>query len=382
MKIDLDNLRKTEITKEEENTIIEKICSYYNEKYKKLPIGGKKEIFRHMIIESNVKHQFDNNAFYEALTPDEQKMVEKIECWNYINALPPYFGYVKMSELIKIGLLTEIIRDKSKFNEEYAKEMKLYKDILEMYKSIAEELKLFTALELSYYYTYLLWNGYFSATKEHKYDKSDRSKGFSFLPASVLNGGGACLEYSALLNDFLKICNRESMLLSCFISKVKFEYKPNIVRNVNNNNTKKPNEILKVMTNILGITKKIGNHAVTIINENGQQYVFDATNLSVLNIEEKLKASLINGKGYFDLKKHFLDLFNVTDCNSELFYMLKHETARSSLEKNYIISGYENTLKVVEENRVLLDEGYDVIRSSIEQINSQMLLMKKKIKSK
>lgn len=366
---------------ENENIIIEKVCTYYNEKYEKLSIEEKKELFHRMIIEGNVKQQFDNNEFYKILTPEEQKNAQKIEYWDYITFLQESFGFTKMSESIKLGILTEKIKDKNKFNEEHIKEIKLYRDILELYKNIALELKLSTALEFSYYYTYLLWNGYFSVTKEHEYNEVNRSNDLNFLATSILNGSGVCLEYSALLNDFLKVCNKESLLMSCFVPRKKgeviFEYKPNIVRNINKN-TKKTTKMLTILANASGIIKKLGNHAVTVINENGQQFVFDATNLSVLNIEDKLMASIINGKGYFYLKKNSLDLFNLTDCTDELFYMLKREIAHSSLEKNNIISGYENTLKIVEKNRILLDEGYNSIHSSIEQISSLVLSKKKK----
>ena len=366
---------------ENENIIIEKVCTYYNEKYEKLSIEEKKELFHRMIIEGNVKQQFDNNEFYKILTPEEQKNAQKIEYWDYITFLQESFGFTKMSESIKLGILTEKIKDKNKFNEEHIKEIKLYRDILELYKNIALELKLSTALEFSYYYTYLLWNGYFSVTKEHEYNEVNRSNDLNFLATSILNGSGVCLEYSALLNDFLKVCNKESLLMSCFVPRKKgeviFEYKPNIVRNINKN-TKKTTKMLTILANASGIIKKLGNHAVTVINENGQQFVFDATNLSVLNIEDKLMASIINGKGYFYLKKNSLDIFNLTDCTDELFYMLKREIAHSSLEKNNIISGYENTLKIVEKNRILLDEGYNSIHSSIEQISSHVLSKKKK----
>ena len=55
------------------NIIIEKICSYYNEKYGNLSIEERKELFRHMIIESNINQQFDNNEFFKILTSEEQK---------------------------------------------------------------------------------------------------------------------------------------------------------------------------------------------------------------------------------------------------------------------------------------------------------------------
>ena len=377
------DLKGQEEINDGENVIMEKVCSYYNEKYKKLSAEERKEIFLHMIIDSNVKQQFDNNEFYEVLTPEEQKNSEEIEYLDYIDFLQKSFGYIKRSELIKIDLLTKLIKDKNHFNEEHAEEMKLYRDMLELYRNIAEELKLSTALELSYYYTYLLWNGYFSATKEHKYDKNNRSYDSDFLANSVLSGGGVCLEYSALLNDFLKVCNKESVLMSCFAptkkGEVVFEYRPNIVRGINEDTNKKTKKATETIAYSI-LKRLIGNHAVTVINENGQQFVFDATNLSVLNIENKLKASMINGKGHFDLKKYSLDLFNPTDWNSELFYMLRMNMAHSSLEKSNIISGYESTLKIVEKNRILLDEGYDSIHSSIEQINSPVLVKKNKIK--
>ena len=166
---------------ENENIIIEKVCTYYNEKYEKLSIEEKKELFHRMIIEGNVKQQFDNNEFYKILTPEEQKNAQKIEYWDYITFLQESFGFTKMSESIKLGILTEKIKDKNKFNEEHIKEIKLYRDILELYKNIALELKLSTALEFSYYYTYLLWNGYFSVTKEHEYNEVNRSNDLNFL---------------------------------------------------------------------------------------------------------------------------------------------------------------------------------------------------------
>ena len=366
---------------DDENILMEKICSYYDIKYEKLSIEERKEIFLRMIIEGNAKQEFDNNIFYNILTPEEQKNFEKIDYWDYITYLQKSFGYTKIFELLKIGMLTEMIKRKNSFDKEYAKEMKLYRDILVMYKNLAEELKLSTALEFCYYYSYLLWNGYFSVSKEHNYDKNNRSVNLNFLASSVLNGSGVCLEYSALLNDFLKVCNKDSVLISCYTptkkGEVAIDYRPDIVRNVKDN-TQKSTEMLTFMANMFGITKKIGNHAVTVINENGQQFVFDATNLAILNIEDKLKASIINGRGYFDLKKFFLDLFNLSDCSSELFYMLKNEIAHSSLEKNNIISSYENTLEIVNKNRILLDEGYEYIHSSIEQINSRVLSKKKK----
>lgn len=72
------DLKEKEKINEDENIIKEKVCSYYSERYEKLPIEERKELFRRMIIEGNDKQQFDNNEFYRVLTPEEQKNAEKI----------------------------------------------------------------------------------------------------------------------------------------------------------------------------------------------------------------------------------------------------------------------------------------------------------------
>ena len=51
--------------------------------------------------------------------------------------------------------------------------------------------------------------------------------------------------------------------------------------------------------------------------------------------------------------------------------------AHSSLEKDSTIADYENTLKIVEKSKALLDEGYNNILPSIEQISSLVLSRKK-----
>ena len=280
--------------------------------------------------------------------------------------------------------MTEIFIDQVKrkisFNDVYHKEMILYKNILETYKMVAEELKLSSGLEISYYYTYLLWNGYFSITKHHEYN-TNRLTILEFLSADVLHGGGVCLEYSALLNDFLKICKKDSLLAACYApmkrGNLSFDYKPNIKTNVANTDFDMLKKLTTYLLDASGILRKLGNHAVNIINENGKQYAFDPTNLSVLNIENGNKASLINGNGIFELKKYTLDFFNIDISQRDLIYLIKSDNANSDLKKKDIIFGYENTLEIVEKNKLLLDSAYDFIHPSIEQIDSKTLSMKK-----
>lgn len=362
------------------NLILDKIKLYYKEKYINLTLEEKRKIFYDMIIESSVNQKFDNNAFYEILTIEEQKIANLIDYNEYFNNLMETFGYTKKADILMTEIFIDQVKRKISFNNMYHKEMILYKNILETYKTVAEELKLSSGLEISYYYTYLLWNGYFSITKHHEYN-TNRLTILEFLSADVLHGGGVCLGYAALLNDFLKICQKDSLLATYYApmkrGNLSFDYKPNIKTNIANIDFDRLKKLTTSLLYASGILRKLGNHAVNIINENGKQYVFDPTNLSVLNIDDGNKASLINGNGIFELKKYTLDFLNIDMSQRDLIYLIKSGNANSDLKRKDIIFGYENTLEIVEKNKLLLDSAYDFIHPSIEQIDSKILSMKK-----
>lgn len=362
----------------------DKIINYYEQKCATLSNEERRKLFKHIIHEGLLNEQFDNNAFFEILSTEEQQKAQKIEFIELVKQLKDTFDYSKFGDFAKLYMkiltIAVINSNQKAFNNEFANEIKLYKNILATYKGIAEELKLSTALELSYFYTYLLWNGYFSITQKHNYDLKDRKANLSFLAADVLNGKGVCLEYSALLNDFLKACNKESLLMFCYVSEqkgeIKFDYIPNIKTNISKESSKQLRLMAPIRKNF-PLIKKLGNHAVTVINEDGEQFVFDATNLSVLNIEDNLIASMINGSGYFYLKPYSVFFGNQLHSPTELFKMIENATAHSNLKRKDIIFGYENTLELVEQNKPLLDDGYRSIKPSIEQISARTLAMKK-----
>ncbi len=129
---------------------------------------------------------------------------------------------------------------------------------------------------------------------------------------------------------------------------------------------------------LINIDKRIGNHAVTAINENNQQYIFDVTNLCVLNINEEMEASLINGTGKYEIKKYALELLNTVGRRNELLKMIKEDKARSDLKRKDIIFGFENTVEELNENKSLLDSAYDEIHSNIVEIGSKAQIMKRR----
>ena len=271
----------------------------------------------------------------------------------------------KFKREIQGRLLEALMMQKMNFDAQFAQEMELYRNILENYRSVALELKLSSVLELSYYLTYLLWNGYFSFNKTHHYDTNKRVKILPFLAGGIFTGKGACLEHSALLRDFLKIYDKEALIVNCFVP-VSIDWLIGA-----------KTSLLEMLYSAVGLVQKIGNHAVVIINEGSQQYVFDPTNLCILNTVDNFRASLINGEKVFDLKNCVLEFLNLADIKSELFRMLKEETVRSNLTREEIAEVYFETMDKIKGNIDLLDEGYDIVRPSISHINSRILAMKR-----
>ena len=271
----------------------------------------------------------------------------------------------KFKREIQSILLEALMSQKMNFDTQFAQEMELYRNILENYRSIALELKLSSALELSYYLTYLLWHGYFSFNKTHQYDTNERIIILPFLAGGIFTGKGSCIECSALLRDFLKIYDKEALIVNCFV--------PVSIDRLIGAKT----SLLEMLFYAVGLVQKIGNHAAVIINEGGQQYVFDPTNLCILNTIDNFRASLINGEKVFDLKNCILEFFNLADIKSELFRMVKEETVRSNLTREEIAEVYFETIEKIKGNIDLLDDGYDIVRPSIEHINSRVLAMKR-----
>lgn len=361
--------------------ILIKIETYYKEKYKDLTDTEKKEIFDKMLSEAEIKEQFDNSVFFEALTEEECEIAKEIKYNEVAESLVSTFYPIGSGYMLK-RLSIMFGKDKNDFNKEFANELKLYKDMLLTYKNVAEDLNLSSALELSYYCTYLLWNGYFSTTKYHEYDLNNRLLITEFLPLDIIRGGGVCLGYSDLLTDFLNICDKESVLTVCHVprgaQKPSFNYRPDIERAYNKKSFFGLSNLFFCFASLINIDKRIGNHAVTAINENNQQYIFDVTNLCVLNINEEMEASLINGTGKYEIKKYALELLNTVGRRNELLKMIKEDKARSDLKRKDIIFGFENTVEELNENKSLLDSAYDEIHSNIVEIGSKAQIMKRR----
>ena len=77
-----------------------------------------------------------------------------------------------------------------KATEQYQILKKIYNNILDNYRILAKELHISSALELSHLFTYMLWNGYYSATKSHYYNMKNRTNIANFTFLDVIKGSG------------------------------------------------------------------------------------------------------------------------------------------------------------------------------------------------
>lgn len=282
-------------------------------------------------------------------------------------------------------------------NEEYELIQEVYKDsvisynkVLENYKKLANELGLTSALELSHLFSYMMWNGYYSVSKQHEYKMNDRLMLTGLQSFDVIRGKGVCLAYSELLSNYLNACDKKAAILNCKAPTKKGaitkDYIPSIYRNMK---TDSYNILfLKCLIPMLGVlTNRVGNHAVTLIEDDNKLYLYDVTNLVALNLIDDSRASVINGKGEFNMKPLFTSMFIPNADPNFLFEKVMNNKLGEKIDRNDYIFDFEKTINIAKENINLLDDAYDNIHSELELIvnetnekGGQMKRLKKEYK--
>lgn len=258
--------------------------------------------------------------------------------------------------------------------ELYKKSLDSYTKVLENYKLLAKELNIHNSLELSHLFTYMLWNGYYSVNKTHCYKLKGRLLLSTMNSFDVIRGQGVCLAYAQLLHDYLTTCDKKSSLMTCKVptrkKTVSCNYRPEIERTIENN-------FGSILSSKIGmiffrwLINKIGNHAVTLAEENDKLFVYDPTNIFVLNVTGENKASIINGKGDFELKPFSSLIFQPDSDPNKLFEKLLFDSIEPAFTRQEIIFSFENIMELLNNNIKLLDDAYDNIHSELEVINKQ-----------
>ena len=346
--------------KNTQNEVIEQRVKIYKEYFDGLNSEEKKLLAYKKIIESHKNNSLNNQDGETLNSYDEVLAIIKAadyECG--------FIGPMVSNYMCKIT---------QKSREIYKESLISYDKVLKNYSDLSRKLNINSSLELSHLFTYMLWNGYYSVTKKHTYKMQDRLLIPGLFSFDAIKGQGVCLAYASLLHDYLTVCDKKSSVLECKVptkkNSISFNYHPEIERNSKNNLSSRISNII-FSPFIKIVTNKVGNHAVTLIEENEKLFIYDPTNLYVLNITNSDIATIINGKGDFELKP-FSTLIFTSDIDSiEVLEKLIFNSITQSFNRKEVIFTYENIMELIQENIKLLDDAYDNIHCELEFIEKQ-----------
>lgn len=256
----------------------------------------------------------------------------------------------------------------SNIKDLYEESIISYNKVLENYKDLAREFKIDSAFDISTLFTYMLWNGYYSVNKNHSY----QTKGRIYLPGitslNVIRGEGICKEYAELLANQLKMNGKKAMPLLCKVGDINFNYQPDIKRN-----SDRDSSIGIILRPLLKwLSNNFGNHAITLVDEDGELFAYDPTNIVGLNFTDENTASIINGTGDFELRK-YMTLTEYSDSDYDLLYKkISSDQIEPVLTRKEFIFMTENMMEKIMSNISLLDDAYDNIHPELEVIDRQM----------
>lgn len=249
--------------------------------------------------------------------------------------------------------------------------------VLEIYKKLAEELNISTSLDLSHFFTKLLWEGYFSLNKEHSYQLRDRI--VEFPTFEVFQGKGVCLNYASLQSQFLKTCGKDAKRVSCLVETKKIErderYKKLLECKVDITKAEAFKEKI-IFLAASPLVKLIGNHAITLIGDDNRIFYYDPTNLFVLNPGKDNKAKIVNGKGEFDIKLEYTlkshDFSKIERIEDYLADIVTKNTTYETFTDEDIYSTMTSVFDKMNDNSSLVNDAYEEIKPNILIINEEI----------
>ena len=245
-----------------------------------------KQQIEYLLFEYFLNHDVDNKLLFE-----EKKFLKSFE---YLKGIYKTLFLVKIIKKFNskgkayyikmIGSSAEI----SEIEDTLLIVRDAYNNILSKTKLLADEFNISNSLELSTLFTALLYGGCYSAIRKHEYNDRERHIVIGFNVYDIFIGGGVCVNYSEMLSDILTYSGYKSAVINNYMSGDK--------------------RIL-----LKPLLKLFGNHAFTLIIDNDMPYIYDATNLTMLNCLSNRIAAHIDHQDEVLLKPYLSFLTN--GCN-------------------------------------------------------------------
>jgi len=263
---------------------------------------------------------------------------------------------------VKSNTVKQFNEIKNNNEKKYSDLLYEYKQILEKTTTLAKELKLTNSLEYSFLYTYLLYSGHFSKDKKLLFKTEGRKQIDGFYALDIMNGKGVCLNFSDMLKDFLNHSGFNSAtILSSSIYK---------------------NDILSK----LSIRKGRIHHASTLIQENGNLYIYDTTNLLLLKLKNKDIANVIISNikkfKYTHIYNYKLYPYNSYNCNltpksiAVLDIINMISDFDTPYNKQSYIETHDKFITNLKKNKDIIPDYYNNTKKHIDIISNKLSLIK------
>lgn len=272
-------------------------------------------------------------------------------------------------------MLSQICNDDT--NILYLRAIARYGQIVKKVNLLAKELKLTNSLEVSLLFSYLLYNGYFSITSEHKYKVENRIVIPGCYSLDIFHGGGVCLNYSDMLTDILVDAGYSATIMVNIVDKsTKCDYIPRIERK--HVEPKFYSKISRLLS--LPISRKFGDHAVTLIIDNGQPYIYCPTNLTMFECADYKEAVHTLGEGKLTLKPYVSSFFATNDANFKALKTLcLTDDYTSPYNKKDFIFTSEQSVELFDLNKNLMHDFHEDSLEDITTIVEDTITKKKRI---
>lgn len=223
---------------------------------------------------------------------------------HFLDTYKPTLEFLQIKKLAALVNQDWIVVNKcyKKYEVEFAD---AYNFILEKWVNLFLELKFENTLEITSFFTYLMWSGFFSSNGEYCYDNSNRANIDGWYALDVISGHGVCLNESSMLKDFLLKLGIDAALMINYAKAGKVTgAAPKYCSFRKMTPIKQPSRI-KYFFNKKWIerAKEMGNHTVVLTRDDvsDKLMIVDPTNLVLANIKSSKEAVGVNGKVKYKL---------------------------------------------------------------------------------
>lgn len=178
-----------------------------------------------------------------------------------------------VSSILSLDLLTNYYS--IRITEEYQQIDRLYNQAVENMKNLFEALELNNVISIFAAFVTLYRNGYFSHNQQFIY--SMNLKDFPLLEGTdVLCGEGVCRSIASLLTDIYSQMGFKSDVLIVQATRQGIDHLQNLnqYKLIKDEKSKKYAQIIEKVTTLIPFP----NHLITLVEENGEQYLLDPTN--------------------------------------------------------------------------------------------------------